>query len=310
MTTDAETDISQMPASGVQAPRRVIADVQIVLFVEVIDATVGDSRGLQRGDLLKRIAATVADNAGETIEAVGDQVLALFASPDAALSACCQIHQAMSAGRCVVRSGMHAGSVNRRSGSGIFGDAVNTAARVLRLGEPGRILLTQEVVDGMHAQTRSLVSLVDRVQVKGKRTELKIYRAIWEPEDLNRTRIAAEMVRTGYLRDLAAETLELFRADRRIVVRSSMVPVTLGRGDHCDFRVDTLRASRNHARIDYRRGKFILIDESTNGTLLTREDGSHAVLRREEAVLTGSGSIGLGEIPGAGADGLIAFNCR
>jgi hypothetical protein len=282
---------------------------QVVLFIEVLDTTVGDSRGLARSDLLARVAAIVADNRGETIEAAGDEVLAIFTTPDAALSAACQAHQTISSGRGLVRSGMHAGRVGRRADHGIFGDAVNTAARVLRLGAPGQIHLTQEVVDGMHAETRSLVRLVDRVNVKGKQQELKIYRATWEPEDLNRTRIVAEMVRTGYLRDLAAEALELRHGEQQVVVRSSMVPVTLGRGDHCSLRVPTLRASRNHARIDYRRGKFILVDESTNGTYLAREDGSTSVLRREEAVLTGAGRIGLGGPAVGGGEGVVEFRC-
>ena len=52
-------------------------------------------------------------------------------------------------------------------------------------------------------------------------------------------------------------------------------------------------ASRLHARIEYRRGKFFLVDQSTNGTYL-RGAASEAFLRREEALLDCSGAISLG----------------
>ncbi|MEM7504962.1 MAG: FHA domain-containing protein, partial [Pseudomonadota bacterium] len=52
-------------------------------------------------------------------------------------------------------------------------------------------------------------------------------------------------------------------------------------------------ASREHARVECRRGKFILTDQSTNGTYVQTEEGP-AYLRREELQIGGSGKIALG----------------
>jgi adenylate cyclase len=45
-----------------------------------------------------------------------------------------------------------------------------------------------------------------------------------------------------------------------------------------------------------RKGKFILKDQSTNGTFIAFPDGSHAFVQREEYMLQNQGWIGLGEL--------------
>ena len=69
--------------------------------------------------------------------------------------------------------------------------------------------------------------------------------------------------------------------------------MTLGRGKKVDFIVDDAMASREHARIACRRDKFVLTDQSTNGTYVETEEGV-AYLRREEMTLTGKGKISFG----------------
>ena len=50
-----------------------------------------------------------------------------------------------------------------------------------------------------------------------------------------------------------------------------------------------------------RRGKFMLIDQSTNGTFLQNVQGEEIFVRRDSTELRGEGTIGLGraEEPGA-----------
>jgi adenylate cyclase len=49
-----------------------------------------------------------------------------------------------------------------------------------------------------------------------------------------------------------------------------------------------------HARIERRRGRFMLVDQSLNGTYLRRDGMPEVMLRREEVGLEGSGLICLG----------------
>ena len=81
---------------------------------------------------------------------------------------------------------------------------------------------------------------------------------------------------------------ELFVAEQRNTV-------TLGRDKHSDLVIGDPRASRHHAKIELRQDKFVLTDQSTNGTYISTEaDGSHAV-KQAEAVLHGRGRISFGQ---------------
>lgn len=68
----------------------------------------------------------------------------------------------------------------------------------------------------------------------------------------------------------------------------------MGRGEICDIVVQNNFASRQHARIELRFGKFVLVDQSTNGTYTRSSDGNVARIAREEMILQGSGSISMG----------------
>ena len=69
----------------------------------------------------------------------------------------------------------------------------------------------------------------------------------------------------------------------------------IGRGVQSDLVVPARLASRIHARIEIRRGRFKVIDKSSNGTYIKTDDGENIYLRRQELLLWGSGIISLGE---------------
>ena len=111
------------------------------------------------------------------------------------------------------------------------------------------------------------------------------------------------------LGDLAGVTLMMTvdslisRAKQQIVLScdnfnykmvSSGKGLQLGRSEDCDLTVGAELASRLHAKITVKKGKFVLVDQSTNGTHVKTEDNVRHYLRREELALSGSGEISLG----------------
>jgi predicted component of type VI protein secretion system len=54
-------------------------------------------------------------------------------------------------------------------------------------------------------------------------------------------------------------------------------------------------ASRMHVKIEYRRGKFVLTDLSTNGTYVMTSQGKKNFIHRDELILEGAGVIGVGK---------------
>ena len=69
----------------------------------------------------------------------------------------------------------------------------------------------------------------------------------------------------------------------------------LGRSDNCDIIVCNSFVSRQHARVELRFDKFLIVDQSTNGTYIRFNDGNIAHITREEIILQGSGWFSLGQ---------------
>ena len=65
--------------------------------------------------------------------------------------------------------------------------------------------------------------------------------------------------------------------------------------------------SRLHARIEISRNKFVLIDQSTNGTFVQAADGEESFVRRDSLQIKGEGLIGLGKLPERGSPQTIRF---
>jgi adenylate cyclase len=89
-------------------------------------------------------------------------------------------------------------------------------------------------------------------------------------------------------------------AGQNLLIAEQQLPFTIGREPGCSLVVPSPFASRVHARIEMHRGKYTLIDESTNGTYV-RPDGAEAdkfvYIRREVFTLLGRGVFALGERP-------------
>ena len=64
-----------------------------------------------------------------------------------------------------------------------------------------------------------------------------------------------------------------------------------------------------HARIEKRRNKYVLIDESTNGTFIQNVVGEEIFVRRDSTEISGEGIIGLGRVAKPGTALAIHYQC-
>jgi predicted component of type VI protein secretion system len=81
----------------------------------------------------------------------------------------------------------------------------------------------------------------------------------------------------------------------------------MGRAEENDIVIKGTLISRLHAKIEASRDKFLLIDQSTNGTFVTSQEGKEAFVRRDSVILQGKGMIGLGKLPEANATDAIRY---
>ncbi len=79
--------------------------------------------------------------------------------------------------------------------------------------------------------------------------------------------------------------LRLQFQDREIVLDERHPSVAIGRGEDCDIVVKGNLISRLHARIEINRHKFVLVDQSTNGTFVQSQEGEEAFVRRDSVQL-------------------------
>ena len=86
--------------------------------------------------------------------------------------------------------------------------------------------------------------------------------------------------------------------------------ITIGRAEENDLVVKGNLISRLHARVEFNRNKFMLIDQSTNGTFVIGKDGEEAFVRRDSMQIRGEGLIGLGKAPDSNSSQVIRYTCE
>jgi len=84
----------------------------------------------------------------------------------------------------------------------------------------------------------------------------------------------------------------------------------LGRAKDCELVVNSDLASRHHAQLVFRKGKFVLVDQSTNGTFVKPQGGKEVYVQSEALPLAGSGFISLGKAVTVDNEHLIYYSCQ
>ena len=97
---------------------------------------------------------------------------------------------------------------------------------------------------------------------------------------------------------------------QEVLVTEGRANITIGRAEENDLVVKGNLISRLHARVETNRNKFMLIDQSTNGTFVLGKDGEEAFVRRDSMQLRGEGLIGLGKAPDSNSSQVIRYACE
>ena len=204
-----------------------------------------------------------------------------------------------------IRIGCHFGPVVQEHND-IFGAAVHTANRMTSQAKARQIVISGPTVDRMSAEWQAQTRQIDVATVRGRLDEVALFELVWQPEE------ATSMLPTIEWENRArnASRLVLRFRDRTVVVNDQNKNVNMGRADDNDLVVKGNLISRLHARVEKRRGKFMLVDQSTNGTFLQNARGEETFVRRDSTELTGEGVIGLGRVAKSGTPLAIHFVCE
>jgi class 3 adenylate cyclase len=246
---------------------------------------------------------------GTVIKTIGDEVMSTFPTVEEAMGAAVMMQTRISADTkqedrisVSIRIGCHYGPVVQEQND-IFGAAVHTANRMTSQAKARQIVISGGTVEHMSPELKRQTRQIDIATVRGKLDEVALYEFLWNPEE------ATSMLPTieWENQERNASRLELSFRNKTIELSDKRKNVIMGRAEDNDLVVKGNLISRIHAKVEMRRGKFMLVDQSTNGTFVLNLLGEETFVRRDSMEITGEGTIGLGRAEEPGASLAIHF---
>ncbi len=292
-----------------------------ILFADVVGSTklyelLGDLRARDMVGICIEVMREATDqNHGTVIKTMGDEVMATFPTADDALNAAAhmQKHITLHPGLKIdehavaIRIGCNFGPVMLENRD-IFGSAVHTANRMTSQAKAGQIITTATMVEQLSSEWRASVRQIDIATLKGRSSEVALYEVLWQSEDV--TSMVPAIANGSRDRASRTQRLRLRYQGQEVLVGENRANITMGRAEENDLVVKGNLISRLHARVEFNRNKFVLIDQSTNGTFVLGADGEEAFVRRDSMQIRGEGLIGLGKAPDSNSSQVIRYSCE
>ncbi|HET9485351.1 MAG TPA: adenylate/guanylate cyclase domain-containing protein [Xanthomonadales bacterium] len=261
--------------------------------------------------VLAALGDIAARHGGRVIKTIGDEVMCTFPNALNGLLAAIDMQKRLSSDpgftkdNLAIRIGLHHGDTLHEDND-VYGDAVNTAARMGSLAKREQIVTTattaQSVTPGS-VRTRSLGT----ARVSGKMLPIEIVDVIWQ-EDMSNVTTVQRAIRLDSMGNIAGLKLTLRHKGRVIELDPTSQPFTLGRDANSSLVIDAEWVSRNHAMIEYKRGYFMISDRSTNGTWVKLGEDDELRLHRDEIHLRKTGTISLGQAVAVNKEDTLYFS--
>lgn len=290
-----------------------------ILFADVSGSTklfetLGDEAARRIvASVLHALAEITQRHGGKLIKTIGDEVMCTFPGALNGLLAATDMQKRVSSDPAFIRDnlairiGLHHGETLVEE-TDVYGDAVNTAARMASLAKREQIVTTASTVTGVTntgpLRTRSLGT----ARVSGKLQPIEIVDVMWQDDTSNVTTVQ-RVVKLVEAQQRKARLLLRYRG-QAIELDELAPPYSLGREASNNLMVDAEWVSRTHATIEFKRGYWVLGDRSTNGTWVRLGEAEELRLHRDEIQLRSrAGTISLGQETGLNPDYVLQFQC-
>lgn len=288
---------------------------QTILFADVSGSTrLFETKGDQEA---RRLIAAVLDaltmicrqHGGRVIKTIGDEIMCTFPAALNGVLAACDMQRKM--GREIefvrdslaVRIGLHHGDALEEADGDVYGDAVNTAARMASLAKREQVVTTAATYDSLSGKVPEARSL-GKARVSGKLLPIEIVDLVWQ-EDTSGMTMVQSAIRGPALEEKA--TLRLRHRAQQVTLDPESKPFSMGREPGNQLTIEADWVSRTHAMIEYKRGHFMIADRSTNGTYVRIGDDDEIKVHRDELHLRKTGTISLGQSFGVNTGDIIYF---
>jgi adenylate cyclase len=275
----------------------------------------------QRGDVeARRIIAAVLDamsqivlqHGGRVIKTIGDEIMCVFPGAVNGVHAACDMQRRVTSDPDFVRDniglriGMHYGETLIEDND-VYGDAVNTAARMTTLAKREQIVTTAATFRDVTSLGGIKCRALGRARVAGKLMPIEIVDVIWQQDTSNVTMVQ-RAIRSDDGVDPSQNLTLRFRG-QVIELGPNSPTFSMGRDAANSLVIDAEWVSRSHASISFKNGHFVLADKSTNATYVRFGEDDDLRLHRDEVLLRQSGIVSLGQIIAPGHPDLLYFQC-
>jgi adenylate cyclase len=287
----------------------------VVLFADVTGSTrlyesAGDAIAMDAIERCLALMRHATESAGgRVVKTIGDEIMALFSTPDAATAAAAEMQHAVDQlmpvanTKLALRIGFHCGPVMQREGD-VFGDTVNVASRLVEQAVRGQIITSSETLAMLGPVFRAWTRRLYSIQVKGRTGEVELCEVIWS----QRADTTAISVHRSAVKAAPVALRLRYRGVERLMRRNPDSLIIGREQTPHGMVVEEPNASRLHCTIERRQDRFVLVDHSSNGTFVTVEGDVEVMLRREELTLRKRGWIAFGQ-PRESAAEVLEFFC-
>lgn len=262
----------------------------------------GNANALEKiSQMLDRMRALVEENKGHCVKSQGDDVLSYFDHPEQALAAAwAMINEPWSDGLSV-HAGMYMGPFLNHEND-IYGDVVNTAARLASLAKSGEVLIGDNSFDLLDPETKHRLLPIGELQLKGKADPTRVYSG--SVMDFNQQTVVAISPTTD--ERSRAQGAEFTHGGRSWLIGEGET-LTIGRSSENDIVIAEAWVSRKHAQIAIRHHQLEYSDHSSSGSVVQMSDGKQITVHRRATLLSGSGIIFAGTHADPDSPSAISF---
>lgn len=264
--------------------------------------------GIKEGDPRVETLRTLIDSRATRVEEFDHRhLIAFFDQTDRAMETARELHLALISTdppTQPVFMALHAGKKEIPGKPPAKGGLAEVVRSVVGLADEQALLMSDAAWKALSepVQAHATSSLKPVPQGAGG----QLYEMAWvEPTTAERTKMVTMM---WDKQDATAHVhLLLTYREQQIQVNASRPAIIIGRSSQCDLIVNHKRASRLHARIEYKDGNFVLVDQSGNGTFVRFSDGDKVKVHMSSQAIRGAGDIGFGDAEDALSDDALRF---
>ncbi|MFK7753405.1 MAG: adenylate/guanylate cyclase domain-containing protein [Sedimentitalea sp.] len=253
------------------------------------------------GPMLDRMREIIADAGGHCVKSKGDDTLSFFEHPDAAFQAAWAMINENWASDMSVHAGVYFGEILKKENE-IYGNAVNTAARLASLAKPGEFLLGDSCFEDLAPEYQGKLLPIGELQLRGKDAPTRVYSGTV----ISMSAQTVVFAKSGGARPIRTETADLTYGGKTWQL-SEGDSISIGRSPDCDIVLDHAWVSRKHGALTIRQWQLEYADHSSAGSVIRTGEGKQFSVHRRSTLLYGTGKIVLGTRPGDDATSSVDF---